>query len=164
MKLSVHVSIDGVAVTDHQRCLRVSWLLWTVLTPSSVLNTTQSRAAGVSASVKTTNTGETPHSSLHSTTPPYLATSILWVVDNGYNNSNTMINVKWILVKRPGSSNFAISDEIRTSAVFWIIDVFQCDCSDSVVINVCYVWWLNIVLEVVGICIIKNKKFILCFP
>ena len=84
----------AVAVADDERCLRVSWLLWTVLTPSSVLNTTQSRAAGVSASVKTTNTGETPHSSLHSTTPIHLATSILWVVDNGYNNSNTMINVK----------------------------------------------------------------------
>ena len=48
MIFSVHLCIvvvaggGGGAVTDHQRCLRVSWLLWTVLTVS-VLNTTQTR-------------------------------------------------------------------------------------------------------------------------
>ena len=52
MIFSVHLCIVGVvvavAVTDHQRCLRVSWLLWTVLTVSvSVLNTTQTRAAAL---------------------------------------------------------------------------------------------------------------------
>ena len=66
---SVHLCNVGVAVAvaDDERCLRVSWLLWTVLTPSSVLNTTRTRP--VSARVNTTNTGETPQYNTGSVSP-----------------------------------------------------------------------------------------------
>ena len=119
MKLSVHVSIDGVAVTDHQRCLRVSWLLWTVLTPwLSVLNTTRTRAAGV---VQSQHKHTTPGSPL-------------WVEDGNSLeqcdvNSGEMFCFNYIPT---------IFVKIRTSGVFRIIDVSQCDCSSSdiIVINV----------------------------